>query len=106
MRVADRLERGDVHLAVALPDERSQQRALFPLYVLAVLRDNHRLSRHRTIDIAELAEQPVLLLNRSFGTRGWFDAACSGARIRPRVLLESAAPTLSSRSVVPGTGLQ
>jgi hypothetical protein len=75
--VADRLERGDVHLAVALPDERFQQRALFPLYVLAVLSDNHRLSRHRTIDIAGLAEQP---------------AACSGARIRPRVLLESAAP--------------
>jgi LysR family transcriptional regulator, cyn operon transcriptional activator len=92
LRVADRLERGHVHLAVVPPDERFQQRPLFLLYVLAVLSEDHRLSRHRTLDIAELADEPLLLLNPSFGTRGLFDAACSIARIRPRVLLESGAP--------------
>ena len=34
----------------------------------------------------------MLLLNRTFGSRGWFDSACNIANIRPRVLLESAAP--------------
>ena len=34
----------------------------------------------------------MLLLGRDFGSREWFDAACSVAHIRPRVLLESAAP--------------
>jgi DNA-binding transcriptional LysR family regulator len=92
LRVADRLERGDVHLAVVPPDERFQQQPLFPLYALAVLSEDHRLSRHRTLDIAKLADEPVLLLNRSFGTRRLFDAACSIARVRPHVLLESAAP--------------
>jgi LysR family cyn operon transcriptional activator len=91
-RVGDHLERGDVHLAIALPDERFQQEVLFPVYALAVLSDNHRLRRRRSVDVAELADEPVLLLNRSFASRSWFDAACSIARIRPRVLMESTTP--------------
>jgi DNA-binding transcriptional LysR family regulator len=92
LRVADRLGRGDVHLAIVPPDGRFQQQPLFPIFTLAVLSDNHRLSRHRTLDIAELKDEPVLLLNSTFGTRGLFDAACRIAQIRPHVLLESAAP--------------
>jgi DNA-binding transcriptional LysR family regulator len=34
----------------------------------------------------------VLLLQRGFGSREWFEIACDIAHIRPRVLLESAAP--------------
>jgi DNA-binding transcriptional LysR family regulator len=34
----------------------------------------------------------LLLLHANFGSRVWFDAACHVAHIRPRVLLESAAP--------------
>jgi DNA-binding transcriptional LysR family regulator len=90
--LADRLARGDVHLALMMSDERFGQQPLFPLYVLAVASKKHRLSRHRTLEIVELANEPVLLLNRSFATRGWFEAACSVAHIRPRILLESAAP--------------
>jgi DNA-binding transcriptional LysR family regulator len=44
------------------------------------------------LDVAELANEPLLLLNRTFGSRGWLDSACNIANIRPRVLLESAAP--------------
>jgi LysR family cyn operon transcriptional activator len=91
-RVGDRLERGDVHLAIALPDERFHQRVLFPVYALAVLSDNHRLKRRRSLELAELADEPVLLLNRSFASRSWFDAACSIARIHPHVLMESTTP--------------
>ena len=56
------------------------------------LSGKHRLSRRRALDVADLADEPLLLLHRSFGSREWFDAACSIAHIRPRVLLESAAP--------------
>jgi DNA-binding transcriptional LysR family regulator len=59
---------------------------------LAVLSENHPLSRRRTLDVAELAEEPLFLLHASFGSRAWFDTACQVAHIRPRVLLESAAP--------------
>ena len=34
----------------------------------------------------------LLLLRRDFASRDWFDTACQTARLRPRVLLESAAP--------------
>jgi LysR family transcriptional regulator, cyn operon transcriptional activator len=92
IRLLDRLDHGDIHLALVVPDDRFQSRLLYPVYNLAVLWEKHRLSRRRTLDVAELAEEPLLLLHRSFGSRQWFDAACSVAHIRPRVLMEGAAP--------------
>ncbi len=92
VRLLNRLERGDVHLALVVPDDRFRSRLLYPVYDLAVLLKQHPLSHRRTIDVAALAEEPLLLLHRSFGSREWFDAACSVAHIHPRVLLESAAP--------------
>ena len=44
------------------------------------------------LEIAELEDEPLLLPQRGFGSREWFDIACDIAHIRPRVLLESAAP--------------
>ncbi len=92
VRLPDRLNHGDVHLAMIPHDERFQCRTIYPVCVVAVLSENHPLSRRRTLDVAELADEPLLLLHTSFGSRVWFDAACHVAHIRPRVLLESAAP--------------
>jgi DNA-binding transcriptional LysR family regulator len=92
-RIPARLERGDVHLALmAAGDEDYPGRLLSPIYVLAVVPRMHRLARRAVLDIAELADEPLLLLRRDFASRGWFDAACHIAHIRPRVILESAAP--------------
>ena len=87
-----RLEHGDVHLALVVPDDRFQNRPLYPVHNLVVMSNKNRLHRGRALDIADLADEPLLLLHRSFGSREWFDAACNIAHIRPRVLLESAAP--------------
>jgi LysR family transcriptional regulator, cyn operon transcriptional activator len=92
LRLPSRLEHGDVHLALVVPDDRFRHRLLYPVHNLAVLPGQHRLSRRRALDVADLADEPLLLLHRSFGSREWFDTACSIAHIRPRVLLESAAP--------------
>jgi LysR family transcriptional regulator, cyn operon transcriptional activator len=92
LRLSSRLENGDVHLALVVPDDRFRNRPLFPAHSLAVLPGKSPLSRRRALDVAELANEPLLLLNRTFGSRGWFDSACNIANIRPRVLLESAAP--------------
>jgi len=75
-----------------VPDDRFRSKPLFPAHSVAVMSRKHPLSRRRALDVAELADKPLLLLNRTFGSREWFDSACSVARIRPRVLLESAAP--------------
>ncbi len=93
VRLYGRLERGDVHLTMtAAGGMRLQDRLLYPMHVLAALSPAHRLGRRAVLEIAELADEPLLLLRRDFGSREWFDAACSVAHIRPRVLLESAAP--------------
>jgi DNA-binding transcriptional LysR family regulator len=92
LRLPNRIEHGDVHLALVVPDDRFRHRVLYPVHNLAVLPGEHRLSRRRVVDVADLADEPLLLLHRSFGSREWFDTACSVAHIRPRVLLESAAP--------------
>lgn len=92
-RLAGRLERGEVSLSI-MPagDPRFEARLLYPMHVMLVLAKDHRLSRRAFIDIGNLADEPLLLLRREFGSRVWFDAACDIAHVHPRVLLESAAP--------------
>jgi len=92
-RVPDRLQRGDVHLVLmAAADDAYHRRLLAPVHVLAVVSPRHRLASSRKLEIAELADESLLLLRRDYASRGWFDAACNVAHIRPRVILESAAP--------------
>ncbi len=92
-RMSARLDRGDVQLAI-MPagDERFHGRLLAPMHLLAVLPQAHRLGRLAAIEIADLADEPLLVLRHEFGSRAWFDAACSIAHMRPRVFLESGAP--------------
>ena len=93
IRLAARLERGDVQLVLAGPvDARFQVRLLYPMHALAVLSRKRPLGRRAVMEIAELADEPLLLLSRDFASRSWFDAACQIAHIRPPVLLESVAP--------------
>lgn len=88
-----RLDRGDLNFAImAVDDERFEQRLLYPVYGLAVMSGKHRLSRRATIDVSELSDEPLMLLRGGFASRDWFETACRIAHLRPRVLLESAAP--------------
>jgi DNA-binding transcriptional LysR family regulator len=94
IRLATRLEQGDVHLAMtASTDARFGRRLLVPLYVLAVVAKGSRLGRRAILEVAELADVPLLLTRRDFASREWFDTACRAARLSPRVLLESGAPS-------------
>ena len=92
VRLPAHLERGDVHLTLAQADARFRARPLYPMHALAALSRKHPLARRAVLEIAELADEPLLLLHRDFASREWFDAACQTAHIRPRVLLESVAP--------------
>ena len=93
VRLLGRLERGDVHLTITTErDERFNSRLLYPVYLLAVLPKNHRLSRRTVLEVAELADEPLLLLGPGFGSREWFYSACQVAHIRPRVFFDSVAP--------------
>jgi DNA-binding transcriptional LysR family regulator len=92
-RLPGRLERGDINVALMPVDEnRFSGRILYPMHVLAVFPAGHRLSRRKVLEVAELANEPLLRLTSSFASHDWFEAACRVAHIRPRVLLESVAP--------------
>ena len=86
-----RVERGDVDLALAIPQagEPLAGRLLFPVRVLAAMPTAHRLARQATIDVGQLGDEPVLLLRGGFASRELFDAACRVAQVRPRIVLES-----------------
>jgi LysR family transcriptional regulator, cyn operon transcriptional activator len=88
--LVSRLERGDVHLAyIPVGDDRFVGGLLYPVHVIAVVPEGSEFSKHRVLDIGNLAGQQLLALRRGFGSRDWFDAACEVANIRPSVLLES-----------------
>ena len=92
-RLLGRLERGEVHLAITPASAtRFEGQLLYPIHVVAALPSAHRLARRPLLEIAELEDEPLLLPQRGFGSREWFDIACDMAHVRPRVLLESAAP--------------
>src|SRR5262249_50833725 len=92
-QLADRLEAGELHLALTLAgDPRFHGRLLFPNRLLAVVPDRHRLARRRTVEVTDLVREPLLLLRQGFTSREWFDAACRAVHSRPRVVIESGAP--------------
>jgi DNA-binding transcriptional LysR family regulator len=87
------LERGEVHVAqMPAGDERFASRLLYPTLALAVMPKTHKLARRATLDIAQLADEPLLLLTRASQARGWIDAAFGIVHIRPMVRMESAVP--------------
>jgi hypothetical protein len=46
------------------------------VYALAVLSDTHRLRARAVLNVPDLADEPILVLRREFGSRRWFDADC------------------------------
>jgi DNA-binding transcriptional LysR family regulator len=101
-----RLERGEVQLAyVPSGDDRFVGRLLYPIHVIAVIARPHLLWRARCLDIADLANEPLLVLHPRFGSREWFDQACRAASVRPRILLESSAPNALISLAAGGYGI-
>ena len=92
-RLLGRLERGEVHLSTSPASAtRFASELLYPMHVIAAVPATHSLARRRLLEVAELVDEPLLLMQRGFGSREWFDIACDIAHVRPRMLLESAAP--------------
>jgi LysR family transcriptional regulator, cyn operon transcriptional activator len=105
-RLPGRLRNGDIQLVLTVViDDAFLQRPLFPVYAIGVASKSHWLTRSRTIDIRELAEEPLLVLDRTFVGREWLDTACSVAHIRPRLLLESRAPHTIIAMAAEGHGI-
>ena len=53
----------------ALSAQRFNRRLLYPIYVMAVVAKAHRLARRAVMEIAEIADEPLLVLRHGFGAR-------------------------------------
>jgi LysR family nitrogen assimilation transcriptional regulator len=92
------LERGEIHLGQNLlhavkPDERNfGSLPLGSIELLAVCHPSTPLGSRRTIEVARLAEFPLLLMDSGFGFRRAFVAASRMAGLKPSVIFESRNP--------------
>ena len=90
-----RLERGDVQLAYVPADSNHLSgRLLFPIHVVAAVPTGSRFARQKLIEVRDLATEPLLALNRGFGSRQWFETACASENMTPNVTLESGSHTV------------
>jgi len=92
------LERGEVHLGILLhavqADDRPFERhEVPPVELLAACHKSFRMKFGTTIDIKSLAQCPLLLLDSGFVVRKTFDAFCRLAKIKPKIAMESRAPS-------------
>jgi DNA-binding transcriptional LysR family regulator len=91
------LERGDIHLGIALIDAAQAEALGFgchpvkPLELMAACHPACPLGRGRAVDIARIVSQPLLVLDTSFAGRKKFDAVCRMAGLVPTIRLESRA---------------
>lgn len=90
------LRRGDLHLAFTSYQPEFGATSLSGGTVrLYVVGHRRGLARAGPVEIRALEDEPLLLLQRGYGSRDLFDAACRVARIRTNIFLESnAAATL------------
>ncbi|MCA6100156.1 LysR family transcriptional regulator [Bradyrhizobium australafricanum] len=92
------LERGEVHLgqnllhAVRLNEQHFGSLPLGSVQLLAAGHPSMPLGPRCTIEIADLAELPLLLLDSGFGFRRAFDAASRMAGLKPKIMFESRSP--------------
>jgi DNA-binding transcriptional LysR family regulator len=92
------LERGEIHLgqnllhAVKLDERHFGSLPLGSVELLAVCKPALPLGPDRTIEVARLAEFPLLLMESGFGFRRAFDAASRMAGLEPTILFESRSP--------------
>jgi DNA-binding transcriptional LysR family regulator len=91
--LVDLIQKGALHLALTAyyPELRAGSRIVGVVPLLAVCSGKTSVRRD-TIEVRALEDIQILILQRGYGSRDLFDAACRTAHIRPNVFLESNAP--------------
>jgi LysR family transcriptional regulator, cyn operon transcriptional activator len=94
LRILRLVEEGKIQVGIAVHPvpEPMHWRILFPARILAVIPTSNRLARRRTVGLADLATEPLLLLQSTFATRQILNSAFQVARIHPHIALESSDP--------------
>lgn len=100
------LKRGDLHIAFTSyqPEFGVSSLPGGTVQMFAVAGEGFR-GRKSTIEIDELEDEPLLVLQRGYGSRDLFDAVCRLAHVRVNIFLESNAPATLLALAKAGCGL-
>ena len=102
------VNQGELHVAVTpyKPAPELDSRRIGRARLLAIRRVQRGVPQLPTsLDLGALEGQPLLLLQRGYGSRDAFDVACHSARLRPRLFLESNSPSTLLSLVRSGEGI-
>lgn len=84
--------------------ERVRVELLAPYEDVVICPPGHPLARRRRVGAADLEHVPLLLLDRTTGTRAFLDAAFARVKIRPKVAMEMSSVEVLKRLVELGFG--
>lgn len=73
--------------------------------VAAFMRKEHRLARHKSIKIAALEGEPLIIRERGSTTRRAFEQALAAAKIKPRNVMEIGSREAIREAVIRGIGI-
>jgi len=94
--LASLLERGEVHVTVSLIQPSQADNPFIESFELSALEflaaSQRSVGTAGDVEIARLAQYPLLLLDPSFGVRKTFDAACRLAGVKLNIFFESRTP--------------
>jgi DNA-binding transcriptional LysR family regulator len=76
-----------------------------PYEDVVVCLSSHAFARRKQVRVPELRDEPLLLLDRTTGTRAFLDAAFERARVSPRVVMEMGSIEVLKRLVELGFGI-
>lgn len=103
--LTERLAAGDVDVAyVPAGDERFTGPLLYPVHVVAVTAKRDAPATG-TLELSRLADRPVMLMQRGFGSRQQLEAASAEARIKLHVVYESSSHSTVIALAAAGHGI-
>jgi DNA-binding transcriptional LysR family regulator len=85
--------------------DRLQATSLVPHHDAVICLPGHPLAGRKKVRARDLEEEPLLLLDRSTGTRAYIDAAFDRAQVRPHVTMEMSSVEVLKRLVELGFGV-
>ncbi|MBS0327870.1 MAG: LysR family transcriptional regulator [Proteobacteria bacterium] len=92
-------------LAQYAPDQRLHFLPFRSHRVVITVRDDHRFARRRSLRIAELAGEPLIVRERGSTTRKALDEALQRHSVKPRIALEIGSREAVREGVIHGLGI-
>ncbi|MFF2494886.1 LysR substrate-binding domain-containing protein [Agromyces sp. NPDC058064] len=97
--------RADFAVGTRIPPSELRAKVVGQAFLWAQMRRDHPLASREIVDIADLVEQPLVVMSRAHGVRQMFDSAAARAGLRFTAALETESPPLAQALAAAGRGI-